>query len=132
MSHPDTPIGDLVEGGKNQMIHKDQMWIQAESDSLYRKASEYYHKAEYEKAMSLLTQAVNITPNFSSAFCLMGHCNEKQGLDENALELYSQAIEVDPYHSKAWYYKGETLNRLGKPKEGQKFIERAIALSFGR
>ena len=114
------------------MILKEQILIQAESDSLYRKASEYYHKAEYENAMELLSQAVVLTPNFSSALCLMGHCCEKQGLDEKALEQYSQAIEADPYHSKAWYYKGEILNRLGKAEDGQKYIERAIALSFGR
>ena len=118
--------------GENQMLLKEKIIIQAESDSLYRKASEFYHKAEYEKAMVLLSQAVDISQNFSSALCLMGHCSEKQGLDEKALEQYSQAIKADPYHSKAWYYKGETLNRLGKTENGQKYIERAVALSFGR
>lgn len=102
------------------------------SDYLYRKAREFYHKAEYEKAMELLSQAVDISPNFSSALCLMGHCSEKHGLDEKALEQYSRAIEADPYHSKAWSYKGETLNRLGMTEDGQKYIERAVALSFGR
>ena len=114
------------------MLLKEKIIIQAESDSLYRKASEFYHKAEYEKAMVLLSQAVDISPNFSSALCLMGHCSEKQGLDEKALEQYSQAIKADPYHSKEWYYKGETLNRHGKTENGQKYIERAVALSFGR
>jgi len=114
------------------MIMKEQIWIQSESDYLYRKASELYGQAEYEKALELLSQAIDITPNFSSALCLMGHCSEKQGLYEHALEQYSRAIEVDPYHSKAWYYKGETLVRLGKTEEGQNYIERAVALSFGR
>lgn len=82
--------------------------------------------------MELLDEAVRLTPNFSSAYCLMGHCVEMQGMDEKALELYSQAIEADPYHSKAWYYKGETLNRLGRTEEGNNHIEKAVALSFGR
>ncbi|WAI01708.1 tetratricopeptide repeat protein [Methanogenium organophilum] len=115
-----------------QIIPKEQIRIRPESINFYRKANEFFNEGEYERTLELLNEAVRLTPNFSSAFCLMGHCSEKLGLDENALEQYSQAIEADPYHSKAWYYKGEMLNRLGRTEEGNKLIEKAVALSFGR
>lgn len=106
--------------------------IQAESEHLYRMACEYYHREEYDRALEDLDEAVRISPEFSSALCLMGHCREKQGEDEIALELYSHAIDVDPYHAKAWYYKGDMLKRLGRAEDGEKHIQKAMALSFGR
>ena len=130
MSHRDI-VSDVWLGGE-LMITNEQIRIQAESESLYRKACELYSLEDYERAMESLEEAVRLSPNFSSALCVMGHCKEKQGHDEKALELYTQAIEVDPYHSKAWYYKGETLNRLGRTEEGKKHTEKAVLLSFGR
>lgn len=108
------------------------IWIEAESEYLYRKACELYHGEDYERSMEIPEEAVRLSPNFSSALCIMGHCKEKQGADEQALDLYTRAIEVDPYLSKAWYYKGQTLTRPGKAEDGKKHIEKAIALSFGR
>ncbi len=99
--------------GGEQMIPKEQIRIRPESECLYREACERYNEEDYERAMADPEAAVRLSPDFSSAFCLMGHCSEKQGKDENALDLYSQAIEADPYHAKAWYYKWETLNRPG-------------------
>jgi len=114
------------------MVPKEHIRIRAQSDRLYREACERYNEENYERAMANLEEAVRMSPNFSSAFCLMGHCKEKQGEEENALDLYSQAIEADPYHAKAWFYKGETLNRLGQTEEGVRHIEKAVSLSFGR
>ena len=109
-------------GGAEQMITKERIQILAESECLYRKGCELYYEEDYERAFENLEEAVLISPNFSSALCVMGHCREKQGQEEEALELYTRAIEADPYHSKAWYYKGEALIRLGRTEEGQKHI----------
>lgn len=118
--------------GGERMRTKEMIRIEAQSEYLYRKACELYHREDYERAMETLEEAVRLSPNFSSALCIMGHCKEKQGQDDQALNLYSRAIEVDPYNSKAWYYKGEALTRIGQAKEGRKHIEKAISLSFGR
>lgn len=114
------------------MTQQKQIRKQRDADCLFRLASERYLNSEYEEAMAYLQDAILISPEFSSAFCLMGHCNEKQGLDEDAIEQYAQAIVADPYHAEAWYCKGEVLNRLGRTKEGEEHIGKAVALSFGR
>lgn len=114
------------------MTQQKKIRRQRESDYLFRLASERYLDGKYEEAMGYLRDAVQITPGFSSAFCLMGHCSEKQGMDEEAIELYTRAIEADPYHAEAWYHKGEVLTRLGRSEEGEEHTRKAVSLSFGR
>jgi tetratricopeptide (TPR) repeat protein len=56
---------------------------------------------------------------------------DSQGLYEEALAYYDKALQIDPDDADALFDKAETLQKMGRFKEAEKLVEKAINAYVG-
>ncbi|XP_010254565.1 PREDICTED: uncharacterized protein LOC104595511 [Nelumbo nucifera] len=80
-------------------------------DALFKRAElqvELNRRRRVDSAVSDLVESVNLSPENSKAFCLLGQCYEHKEMREEARKAYEDAIRVDPNSAAA----REGLDRL--------------------
>jgi tetratricopeptide (TPR) repeat protein len=106
--------------------------VSPEAGYLYRQARQKVENGEYQNAVEILTRVTEICPTHSQAYNELGICHDCSNMYEDALAYYDKAIQADPFHADAWFNKGMSLKKLGREKEAQQSIEKAIDLYVGR
>jgi len=106
--------------------------VSPDADYLYQQARRLVDQEEFLQAMTILSKAVEISPDFSQAFNELGICAENLNQYEDAVKYYSQAVHCDPTHADAWFNRGMSLKKIGREKDSQLIVERAIELYCGR
>ena len=106
--------------------------VSPEAEYLYKQARQKVDNGEYESAMTILTRVIEMCPTHSHAYNELGICSGYSDRHEDAVAYYDKAIQADPFHADAWFNKGMSLKKLGREKEAQESIEKAIDLYVGR
>ena len=60
-----------------------------------------------------------------------GNLKDSQGKYEEAIADYDRALQIDPYDADVLFDKAETLQKMGKYKEAEKLVEKAIDAYVG-
>ena len=55
-----------------------------------------------------------------------GNLKDSQGRYEEAVADYDRALQIDPDDADALFDKAETLQKMGKFKEAEKLVEKAL------
>jgi len=64
-------------------------------------------------------------------FVEVGNLRDSQGRYEEALAAYDSALRIVPEDADALFDKGETLEKMGRLQEAQKFYDLALSLYNG-
>ena len=96
-------------------------------EKLIREANDsFVYYRDYESAIELINEALNIDPNHIKGLILKGNilfCLDK---DTEALEYFDKAIRVNPLSAEAYGSKAGTLDILGRQIEALTFCEKAF------
>ena len=106
--------------------------ISPEAEYLYRQARDKIDDGEYQHAVAILHQAVEITPQYLHALIEIGNCLDYLSQYDDAVSYYEKVIAADPFHAEAWFNKGMSLKKMGRDNEALPCIERGIELYCGR
>jgi tetratricopeptide (TPR) repeat protein len=90
--------------------------IPLEAITLYRKALEMSGRGNHELALTYLSNAVMIAPQFASAICEMGHCYEKLGRFPEAVSKFDKVLKIHPTHVEAEINKHRILEKIRSDK----------------
>ncbi|MEI8140858.1 MAG: tetratricopeptide repeat protein [bacterium] len=125
-------------GGKKT---SQPMEVDASPDvvDLYNKGTIASSKGQYEKAIQLLTLAVEKDPRFAPAYINRGNAYNKLTTpkadtafyDEQlakAISDYSKAIEIDPSNGQTYYLRGVSSYVKGDYKQSYVDIQKARSL----
>jgi tetratricopeptide (TPR) repeat protein len=81
---------------------------------LYQKGISKYNKADYKQAIKLLSQAININPEYSSAYNSRGDAYYRLGNYEKSQQDSSAAIRNNPNDANAYYDRAFSLYLIGE------------------
>ena len=81
---------------------------------LYQQGILYYDKAEYKQAIKLLSQAIKINPEYSSAYNSRGDAYYRLGNYEKSQQDSSAAIRNNPKDANAYYDRAFSLYLIGE------------------
>jgi len=75
----------------------------ATAQELVTQAVESCQKENYEEALNLAREALEMDPRYGDAYSVLGICFAKQGQLEQAAEAFKKAIQATPYNASAYY-----------------------------
>jgi TolB-like protein/Tfp pilus assembly protein PilF len=87
-------------------------------------------RSDYEGAEAAYRRALELNPNYATAYFWYGTLLDLGNLDrlEEALALYRKAVELDPLSAAAIYSVGDSLLFLGRFQEDLAWYEKAIEI----
>lgn len=109
-----------------ECIKPVQRLIKHELNKLLKQGREIYLKKDYNTALNLYTEAINLEPNSDDAWTGLGVTLRRQGKPEEALKYLEKATKLNSHNDKAWSNRGITLCELKRYDESLPFYDRAI------
>ena len=88
--------------------------IKKEVKRLFKDALKIYKLGDYEEAINLFDDALELDPINYEILNQKGVILDKMNKTEEAMKIYDKAIEIDPEQTKAYYNKGLLLKDLKK------------------
>ncbi len=117
-----------VELSKNGKV-VDSAIIILPAPALYYKGHSLYHQGKYVEAISALDKAIEIDPQYASAWCYKSFALDALGKHDEAIEAYDIAIVIDSqYVAAAWNDVGNALEQLNRYDDALVAYNRAIDL----
>lgn len=83
---------------------------------------------DWSGAQTLYEQAVQVAPQFATAYYNLGMVLKAQGQFSSAIEHYQQAIALNPGYAQAYQNLGVVLLKMGRVDEGLNAFRDAIEL----
>ena len=84
---------------------------------------------EYEEAIVSYDKAVQINPDYSTAWFNRGYALMNLGRDEEALASFDKALQIEPDYYQAWNNRGVVLGNLGRYEEALVFYDEAVQIN---
>jgi tetratricopeptide (TPR) repeat protein len=103
--------------------------INARELNLLKKAKSYIDSRQYDHAIKLCEEVVNINSKTKFGYPMWGICLDNQGRHEEAIEKAKKAIELNPEWDKPLVLYGFYLVKQGKYEEAIKNLKKAIELN---
>ncbi|MFS0576748.1 tetratricopeptide repeat protein [Sporosarcina sp. 179-K 3D1 HS] len=97
-------------------------------DNLFGAAFAYYQTRQSEQSIRLLTELIDMDPDYFSAYMLIGQAYVLTGDDRKAYEWFQEGIKRDPYDKELRLAAGKSAVKLGLPDEAEQHLEEALAL----
>ncbi len=117
-----------VELSKNGKV-VDSAIIILPAPALYYKGLTLFHQGKYVEAISALDKAIEIDPQYASAWCYKSFALDALGKHDEAIEAYDIAIEIDSqYAVAAWNDIGNALEQLNRYDDALEAYNQAIEL----
>lgn len=102
--------------------------INAKVQNLLKEAKSYMDSQQYDHAIRLCEEVVNINSKTDAGYILWGFCLDNQGKHEEATEKFKKATELNPKWDIAFLTYGYYLGKQGKYEEAIKNLKKAIEL----
>ena len=102
-----------------------------QADILINEGNKYYDSGEYNRAMDLYNQALQIHPNYNRALSNIANTYWKTGDYNKSIEYYSLIIEIDPNDENALYWRGRSYIELGSLDKSLDDMLKVITLNKG-
>ncbi|WP_147376941.1 LytR C-terminal domain-containing protein [Noviherbaspirillum saxi] len=91
----------------------------------------YAEHGDYEKAIPLLREQIQATPDAGHLFSNLGHTYYLNGEFELARISLEKAIALDPKNSRAWHNLGNVLEKLGGTERARTAFAQAKVAALG-
>lgn len=106
--------------------------ILSQSPKKYCDAAEKFEKAKnYEGAIENYSKALEMDPKFEKAYIARAVCYEKINFKMEAVEDYKKALVFNPKEKEFFYNAGRLLAELGKYKEADEMLRKALERDKG-
>ena len=98
------------------------------ADALHLLGVSVYQSEQYDIAINLITQAIQIDSTKPLFFTNLGNAFQKQGKSEKSVQAYQKAIQIQPGYAEAYFNLGNSLREQGKLKESTQALQKAIQI----
>ena len=98
------------------------------ADALHLLGVSVYQSEQYDIAINLITQAIQIDSTKPLFFTNLGNAFQKQGKLEKSVQAYQKAIQIQPGYAEAYFNLGNSLREQGKLKESTQAYQKAIQI----
>ena len=98
------------------------------ADALHLLGVSVYQSEQYDIAINLITQAIQIDSTKPLFFTNLGNAFQKQGKLEKSVQAYRKAIQIQPGYAEAYFNLGNSLREQGKLKESTQAYQKAIQI----
>ncbi len=102
---------------------------QAQANKLIQQASQFHKRKQYEQAIALYKEAIELFPPYASYWFLIGDMYFEMKQPEPAAQAYRQTVEFVPEHDQAWSSLGRCLLLLGQPEKAASAFDRSIEIA---
>ncbi|MFZ9000135.1 MAG: tetratricopeptide repeat protein [Bacteriovoracaceae bacterium] len=92
---------------------------------LVKLGEKYFHNNEFDKARSILNEAIEQNGTNKEAFFLLANIFHTRGEVGKAIKAFKKVLEIDPCHTDASISLSVLYNDIGKYDEGRKIFEMA-------
>lgn len=96
------------------------------ADGLDKLATILIRRGEYDEAVTLAREIVELSPNKVLALAKLGNALRAQGKLGEAIECYRQALQIEPNYAKGRYGLADTLLAQGKTDEALSHYRRVL------
>ena len=98
------------------------------ADALHLLGVSVYQSEQYDIAINLITQAIQIDSTKPLFFTNLGNAFQKQGKLEQSAQAYQKAIQIQPDYAEAYFNLGNSLREQGKLMESTQALQKAIQI----
>jgi superkiller protein 3 len=98
-------------------------------DSLNDAAINFSDSRDFDSAISLFIQAIDMEPDNSLLWFNLGITQRQAGLVEQSIESYKRSVEIDPGSQEGWSELGLALNAAGELCEASECYLAALQLN---
>ncbi len=109
-----------------ELLQEKYQLSNQKSDLLQKQGILLVAAKEYEAALEVLKQAIDIKPDDDSAWNNRGNTLYHLGRYEDAIASYDKALEFKPDDDSAWYNRGNTLYYLGRYEDAVASYDKAL------
>ncbi|MDR3038154.1 MAG: tetratricopeptide repeat protein [Candidatus Adiutrix sp.] len=88
----------------------------------------YMEMGDYDQALTALTRAVEVAPEYAKSYQLIGRIHMRRNNLETALDYLGNAARLDSNDPDAFMDLGELFTQLGKPEEAAQAYSRVSTL----
>ena len=105
-----------------------QMMVPESAAKLYRKAHAAFEHRNYDKAKSLLDNALQLDPQFVQALSLRAQIEMSEKDLPSAQQDLESAVKIDPNYASAYISLGAVYNHQGKFDDAMRAAQRSLVL----
>ena len=116
-----------IEDLKRQIITKDKVAL---SNQKKCEADKLLNKEDYEGAIKLYDEAIELNPYAENAYNHRGDCYYHLKQYEKAIQDYSKAIELNPDWGYMYYKRGACYQELGDEAKAQADFKKEKELGY--
>ncbi len=98
---------------------------------LVKEGEKEANRKNFDKALELFDQAINIDPNYDCPYGDKGVILDIIGKHHESISMYTKALELNPSNPITWHNKGLVLVRLKKIEEAIICFDNAISYDEG-
>ena len=98
------------------------------ADALHLLGVSVYQSEQYDIAINLITQAIQIDSTKPLFFTNLGNAFQKQGKLEQSTQAYQKAIQIQPDYADAYYNLGNAFQKQGKLEQSTQAYQKAIQI----
>ena len=98
------------------------------ADALHLLGVSVYQSEQYDIAINLITQAIQIDSTKPLFFTNLGNAFQKQGKLEKSVQVYQKAIQIQPDYADAYYNLGNAFQKQGKLEKSTQALQKAIQI----
>ena len=127
-SHPD--YCQVIESCVDSIATEEKKNVKSKKEEeLIKEAINYFGRNQYEKAIKICEDILNINPKSEDAYWIWGAILREQGRYEEAIEKFKQAIEIDSKSYASYGAMGDCFRELGRYDEAEKKYKKAIEIN---
>ncbi|MEK5039250.1 tetratricopeptide repeat protein [Sporosarcina sp. FSL K6-3457] len=97
-------------------------------DTLFGTAFAYFQIGNAERAVTHLTNLIDMDPDYFSAYMLAGQSLSVMGDDRKAYDMFKNGIRRDEFDKELQLAAGKSALKLGLPEEAEMHLHEALAL----
>ena len=110
-----------------QIISKDKIALANQKNN---EADKLRNKSDYESAIKLYSEAIELNPNAYYLYENRGECYQAIGEYEKAIQDYSEAIKLHPNISRLYKMRGECYQAIGNEEKANEDFKQAEELGW--
>lgn len=101
--------------------------LSSDARAYYEEGLAYQQAGDAENALRAFTQAIELAPDFASAYVARGGIHLSHRDYDLALADANTALEADPALATAYALRGETLRLVGRPAQALQAFDQALS-----
>jgi tetratricopeptide (TPR) repeat protein len=117
------------EQGAQQVVQAFETYVKQLSLVTY--CNDYINSENWQQALDLCTQAIELHPKSVSAHYARGSALMNMERLEEAFEAYKTVLEIEPIHADAMLAAGILASKLGRADVSQQYFQEYLALNPG-